>query len=242
MKTELLQTIRNEVFVSSKVVSDSLGVEHRDLVRTIKTLLPKIDKKYCAPVRSTFPKKAAFKFIKSTQINKQKREYDVYIMNETACLLLAMQLSSSPKAFQVQQSISIAFTLMKNQLLAQQNNSWIDARKKGEEIRVEETDAIKEFVDYATKQGSTSAKLYYMNITKMTNKALELIVSANGKPIKELASINELGFISVIENRVCDLLYDGMDNELPHKFIYKQCRDEIVKFADSLVFKPMISQ
>ena len=65
---------------------------------------------------------------------------------------------------------------MKEAVLNQSNQSWLSARKGGKNLRAKEMDVVKDFVDYATKQGSKSAFRYYGNVTKMTNKALELLM------------------------------------------------------------------
>lgn len=97
---------------------------------------------------------------------------------------------------------------------------------------------IKEFVEYATKQGSKNAKMYYQNITKMTNKALELLVQTKeGKPLRDLATVTELGFIQVVDNRATEAIQDAMKNKLPYKEVYKFAKKEVEDIVDSLCFK-----
>ena len=80
--------------------------------------------------------------------------------------------------------------------------------------------------------------MYYQNITKMTNKALELLIQTkDGKPLRDLATISQLGFISVVDDRATLAIQDGMDRKLPYKEIYKYAKDEVEKLVDALAFK-----
>jgi phage regulator Rha-like protein len=96
-------------------------------------------------------------------------------MNEEAFIILVMNLSSYDKAKMVQMLFVRAFHNMKQILQQHTNASWIEARETGKIERLAETDTIRDFVDYAEKQGNTKARFYYSTLTKMTYKALELV-------------------------------------------------------------------
>lgn len=210
-----------------------LDVRHRDLKRTIKSIIDK-QSKNTYNISPRFP----IKIIETKLTNIKGREFDGYILNEQAYLLLAMRLTGYEKAEEVQLMIVESFSMMKQALLNSQNNSWIEERKKTKAIRHIETDTIKDFVGYATEQGSKKAKHYYANITKMTNKALELLIQIkDGKPIRDLADVTQLGFIMVLDNRATQTIKFGMENNLPYKYIYQIAKEEVNKLADSLCFK-----
>ncbi len=233
MKTELVHTINKDIFVDSKCISEMLEVGHSDLLRTIERIIER--QKNNPPTSALkFPQK----FIVSSFINKMGRTYSMYEMNEQAYMKLAMHLKGYEKAELVQDTIIEAFSLMKQALLNHQNTSWLNARKAGKEIRTIETDTIKTFVEYATNQGSKNAKFYYANITKMTNKALELLIQVkDGKPLRELATITELGFIQNVEYRAQLVLEDGMRHDLPYKYIYQEAKKQVNDMVDFLNFK-----
>lgn len=232
MKTDLVHVIKNEVFLDSITLSNELEVTHKDLLRTIDKIL-ELKKNNVPASTLKFPQK----FIQSTYTNKMNRTYQMYEMNEQAYLKLIMHLKGYSKAEKVQDSIIEAFSMMKEALLNHQNASWLSARNETKQIRNTETDVIKKFVDYATSQGSKSANMYYMNITKMTNKALELLVQVKeGSPLRDLASIMELGFIQMLDYRATQSIEHGMNENLPYKFIYKYAKDEVNNLADSLNF------
>ena len=234
MKTELVHTKKNEVFTNSKIIADMLEVNHQKVMQTIDRMF-KRQQKNNIPLRML---KYPQKFIESSFTNKMGRIYKMYELNEQAYLKLAMQLSGYEKAEIVQDQLIEAFTMMKQQILNMQNNSWIAKRDEAKQIRQKETDIIKDFIEYATKQGSKNANKYYMNITKMTNKALELLMQTDDyKPLRDLATITELGFIQMLDLRATQAIEDGIKRQLPYKEIYKYAKEEVEKLSDSLAFK-----
>ena len=232
MKTNLVHVNKKEVFTDSVIIAEMLEVKHAFLLRTLEPIIERHNKLQRSNVK--FPQK----FIQSTFKNKMNREYLKWELNEQAYMKLAMHLKGYEKAEIVQDSIIEAFSLMKEALLNQTNASWLKAREQGKELRALEMDIVKVFVEYATKQGSKSANLYYMNITKMTNKALEYLIQVEkGTPLRNLADITQLGYIQMLDNRAKQALEHGMNENLPYKFIYKYAKEEVNKLADSLNFK-----
>jgi Rha family phage regulatory protein len=230
MKNELVHQIKNDFFTNSLIVAENLEVPHNDLLKTVKRTIKMNEKTIGFKTEC---------FLESSFTNKQGRNYPMYEMNEDAYMLLAMQLSRYPKAFLVQKAIIKAFRSMALALQNQQNISWIEARKEGKNIRLSETDVIKEFVDYATKQGSTSAKMYYMNITKLTNKALEFMMQdKTGVPIRDLSSLDNLGFIMILDKMAKDSIIHGMKEKMHYKDIFQLCKAKINQLAEVLVFNP----
>lgn len=234
MKNNIVHTKNKDVFVDSKTISRMLDVPHKVLINTIERI-----KKNNG---TTMPLKFPQKFMESSFTNKMGRTYKMYEINEQAYMKLAMHLSGYEKADIVQDQIIEAFSMMKSALLNKDNASWLEARNQTKLIRREETDVIKNFIEYATSQGSKNASKYYRNITKMTNKALELLIQVNdGVPLRDLASIHELGFIQVLDHCASLSLEYGMKENLPYKYIYQLAKKEVNKLADSLNFRKSIS-
>lgn len=230
MKNELVHVLKNEIFTNTLIVAENLEVPHTNLLRTVKEVIERIEKQSSCE---------SIVFLESNFTNKMGRTYKMYEMNKKAYMLLAMQLGNYEKAFGVQVAIIEAFEKMAIALQNQQNVSWLEMRKESKSIRVSETDVIKEFVDYATKQGSKSAKMYYMNITKLTNKALEFMIQdKTGTPIRDLTSIESLGFIMSLDKRAENAIKFGMSEKMHYKDIFQYCKNEVNKLADVLIFKP----
>lgn len=231
--SQIVHIVKKEVFTNTKIIAEMLEVNHSDLLRTVEKIVQRQKNNTLLSVLK-FPQK----FIESSFTNKMGRTYKMYELNEQAYLKLAMQLSGYEKAEIVQDQIIEAFTLMKEQILNHQNQTWIAKRAETKQIRRDETDTIQDFIEYAKNQGSQSAERYYMNITKMTNKALELLMQTEiFKPNRDLATIMQLGFIQMLDHRAMIVIQDGMDRKLPYKEIYKYAKEEVEKVADTLAFK-----
>lgn len=232
MKTDLVHVSKREIFTDSIVIANMLEVKHAFLLRTIEPIIER-QKNKLQSGNLKFPQK----FIQSTYTNKMNRTYKMYEMNKSAYMKLSMHLKGYEKAEDVQDMIIEAFCLMEEALANKQNASWLSARNNSKQIRKAETDTIKDFVRYATDQGSKSANMYYVNITKMTNKALEFLIQIEeGAPLRDLLNIMQLNYIQVLEERAALIIKKGMRDGLPYKYIYKLAKNEVYTLADSLNF------
>ncbi len=239
MKNELVHQIKNDFFTNTKIVSENLEVPHKVLLITVEKLI-ETDNSMMAS--SCHHGKSKSVFLESSFTIKNGNTYKMYEMNKKAYMLLAMQLGRYKKGFEVQVAIIEAFEKMALALQNQQNVSWIEARQNGKVARLAETDVLKEFVDYATEQGSTSAKMYYMNITKLTNKALEFIIQdKTGVPVRDLSSLDNLGFIMVMDKAATVSIQKGMQEKLNYKHIYQNTKAAVNLLADVLVFKKQLN-
>lgn len=230
-----------ELFTTSKIIADKLEVNHNTFLRTVERVIDLYDLSEESSIHPCIVKYPE-KIIKTTFINKQKAEYKWYFINEPAFMLIMMNSSSYSKARKIQQEIVQAFFHMKETLQNQSNASWIEKRNEWKKVRELEMDIVKEFVEYATAQWSKNAKMYYANITKMTNKALELLISVkDSKPIRDLATLEQLWMIMLADDRAKKAIEDWMKRKLPYKEVYIYAKDEVNKLTDAMNFKPKLS-
>ena len=101
------------------------------------------------------------------------------------------------------------------------------------------TDVIKDFVDYATEQGSKSAKMYYTNITKMEYAALELTQQAktakcDGLNFRDTLDCMDLCFLSTAEQVAKNAIKQGMDVNMHYKDIYQLAKDKVFAYAETV--------
>lgn len=89
-------------------------------------------------------------------------------------------------------------------------------RAEGKMIRRVETDAIKEFIEYAKNNGSQSSERYYAIITKATNEILGIEA---GK--RDELSANQLEHLAMVERVIASALTQGIEKEMNYKDIYK---------------------
>jgi len=89
-------------------------------------------------------------------------------------------------------------------------------RADGKMIRRVETDAIKEFIEYAKNNGSQSSERYYAIITKATNEILGIEA---GK--RDELSAKQLEHLAMVERVIASALTQGVEKEMNYKDIYK---------------------
>lgn len=89
-------------------------------------------------------------------------------------------------------------------------------RNEGKIIRKVETDAIKEFIEYAKTNGSQSGERYYAIITKATNEILDIDAGQ-----RDSLSAIQLDRLAMIERVIANALTQGIEKGMNYKDIYK---------------------
>lgn len=89
-------------------------------------------------------------------------------------------------------------------------------RNEGKMIRRVETDAIKEFIEYAKNNGSSSSERYYTIITKATNEILGI-----EKGQRDSLTASQLEHLAMVERVIASTLMQGIEKSMNYKDIYK---------------------
>ena len=165
----------------------------------------------------------------SSYVNSQNKEQKMYEMSKDGFTFLALGYTGA-KADKFKEWYITEFNRMETFILNKKNQEWVETRKAGKLIRNTETDAVKLFIDYATKQGSSNAKFYYANISKMQNKALFLL-DQKYKNVRELLDVEQLWTIASADKIVIKALKDGMNREMNYKDIYQLAKTNVETFA-----------
>lgn len=209
--------------VSSQLVADRFGKIHAKLVRDIEKL-------HCSDeFKSANFGRCKFK-------NKMNREYDGYMMTRDGFSFLCMGFTGK-RAAEWKEAFINAFNAMEKQILQQQDSlEWKQARLQSKSARRSFTDVVKEFVDYATSQGSKSAGMYYMNITKMEYAALELTEKGQKLPkdFRDTLDCMDLCFLATAEQVAKNAIKHGMDLNLHYKEIYQLAKDKVFVYAETV--------
>lgn len=227
--TELVTVYRGGVLCDSQKVADKFGYRHSHVIKVIKKLLAELDG------------------IKGAQVNtlnfiEEEREYrgqafTVFLMDQRAFSLLAMRFVGV-KALEWQVKFNDAFYLMERQLLLEQSNkqnlAWVAQRDQGKIARKEATDTIKDFVEYATSQGSSNAKFYYKHVTLACYKCLELIQSEKPK-LRDTLNIMELNQLMLAEHVADRSIRKHMASGEHYKAIFSLVKVDLETFAASLM-------
>lgn len=107
-------------------------------------------------------------------------------------------------------------------IASEKDEKWLGIRQETKAVRNQETDKIKEFIEYAKEQGSTHANRYYQNFTKLVNKRCGIKSgerdSADQKTLLRMRSLETL-----IEMKLETL----MANNVPYKEAYLDVKNII---------------
>jgi phage regulator Rha-like protein len=153
--------------------------------------------------------------------------------------ILAMGLTG-PKALEWKLKYLGAFNAMEARLIEIDKAvpkaapiDWAAARLQGKQTRKGFTDTVKKFVDYATTQGSQSASKYYMNLTKMEYKALDMLElqkTAIGN-FRDTLDTMDVAFLQVAELTAAQALEDGMAAGVHYKEIFQLAKQKVQTYA-----------
>lgn len=225
---QLVATQSGKAVTTSLLIADKFGKRHSHVLEAIQ--------KIKAPHSFTEPN-----FRLSGYTDPTGRALPMYNITRDGFMFLAMGFNTK-KAAEWKVKFIVAFSLMEETLLRQQNLSFQQARLEGKTVRRELTDSVSEFVEYATTQGSRNARRYYLNITMMTYKALSLVKETSCQPFRDMLDTMQAIFLATAELIARQALIDGMQQHLPYKDIFTVARDRVTAYAATLPLQRMIAE
>ncbi|MCD4651272.1 MAG: Rha family transcriptional regulator [Candidatus Cloacimonetes bacterium] len=238
MLQELVKVKQGWAFCSSQMVAEKFGKRHRDMIVKIEKLISDFDEINKPKRERTF-----------TPLNFQLSEgkhrgqkYKIYLMDRRSFSLLVMRFTGK-KALEWQAKFNDAFYQMERRILAfelnQQSDQWLTQRVQGKLARKSETDTIKNFVEYATGQGSTKAQWYYKHLTNACYKCLQLIQHKQPK-LRETLDLLELHQLMMAEIVAERSLKKWMNEKEHYKAIFVLVKQDLECFANSLILPQKI--
>ena len=221
---ELVEYSKGDVFCDSSMVAKRFGIKHNKIIRTIERLEERLRGTDGTPKTEKFEKE-----YKGTI-------YTAYRMDREFFSLLSMRFDNK-KALEWQIKFNNAFYEMEKRILLEENNktndNYIEARKQSVIGRREETDVIEDFIEYAIKQGSKSAKWYYKHITNATYRALELMV--HKKPaIRDTLNPYQIAELILAERLAKNSLKKYMDMGRNYKDIFECVKTDLIDFSKTI--------
>ena len=221
---DLVEVTNNKVFCDSSMVAKKFGQKHDKVIIIIENLISDL-----------MAISSRHKVEKVTK-HYRGRDYTAYLMDRRFFSLLAMRFKGK-RALEWQIKFNDAFYEMeKNILMSNLNKNdikFLDVREQGKVSRKEETDVIKDFIEYATAQGSKGAKWYYKNITNATYRALDLMAQKKPK-LRDSMDIYQVSELLLAERVAKDQLRKYMNMGRHYKDIYDSVRDDLIVFGNSL--------
>jgi hypothetical protein len=173
---------------------------------------------------------------------KEEREYrgnkySAYLMDRRSFTILSMRFKGQ-KALEWQVKFIDAFYEMERRLILEVSNrqsiTWEAQREQGKIARKEETDTIKEFVEYAASQGSKNAKFYYKHITVACYRCLQLIEFEKPK-VRDVLNVLELNQLMLAEIVAERSLKKHMAEGEHYKAIFSLVKGDLDMFSSSLM-------
>ncbi len=231
MTKQLVYTKKDDNFTNSRILAQKFGKRHNDVVSKIDGIVKDLEE-------INLRKNSSLKFEKVKEVYRGTI-FDVYEMNRQAFSLVAMSFTGK-KALEWKLKFNDAFYDMEKVLIQvahnKQNELWLTQRKQGKLVRKEETDVIKQFVDYATSQGSTKAQFYYKHITTAVYKCLGLIQYKRPK-IRETLDIMETHQLILAEMTAKKSLLKYMKDGEHYKSIFTLVKKDLEQFANSFLLE-----
>lgn len=214
MSEIIISKIKNELRADSRTFAPKLGIRHRQLMDNIR--------KY----EAQFLELGLLPFQTEARLEGQHGGGDVVyaLLNEDQAYFLLTLSRNSDNVVAAKLALVKAFREARAHMARADS-----ARIEGKKVRREETDAIKELVQYATDRGSESARMYYTTITKMTNSVLGIEAGQRDSlpPV-------QLDRLRLAETMIDVALRDGMRAGLPYRQIYALARDRVMSLVPLL--------
>ncbi len=115
----------------------------------------------------------------------------------------------------------IVISIAKNgyYISAQKDEGWLGIREESKQVRKQETDQIRLFVEYARGQGSQNAERYYTIFTKLVNNKL-LLDSRQRNNLSQETLMELKALETLVKLRIRKL----MQNDEPYKSIYQDVK------------------
>lgn len=205
---------RGQVVADSRDVARMIGRQHAHVMRTINTMYGHLS-------QSNFG--LADFFIKATYMDDQGKPRPCYYLTQMGCEMVANKQTGAGGTLFTAQYVK-AFHAMKEFIMERNSPIWQDTRTLTKEVRRQETDVIRELVDYARAQGSQHAVKYYTSISKLANKAA-------GIDDRDLAHVGQLTALMLIEQVIADEIRASIAARKPYKEIYTSVQQRLLAFG-----------
>jgi Rha family phage regulatory protein len=234
---QLVEVKDGWVFCDSKMVAEKFDVIHPNVTRMCERILEKANSSQLLNLNS-WPR------IEKREFEYKGRPFKFYVMNKAAFMMVAMRFTTD-KAFEWQLKFVQAFESLENRIALEESNKknaiWVAQREQGKLIRLVTTDTIKDFVDYATEQGSQNAKFYYKHITEACYRCLQLVQAKRPKlrDTLDLFQINQLMVAEVVADRS---IRKHMAEREHYKAIFTLVKQDLEKFAEGLMLNVPIKK
>lgn len=195
---DLVQIRRNDVYTTSLVIAEGTNILHRTLKRTIRN-------------HESFLE--AFGLLETYLTESSGgRPEEFYLLNEQQATFLITLLKNTETVVAFKLELVRQFYTMRKFILEKQSEEWKTQRSDGKVIRREETDVIRQLVEYAKRQGSQNADRLYITYSTLAQKTA-------GITSRETATVVQLNTLAFAETVIRNVIAGCMAQEVPYKEI-----------------------
>lgn len=203
-----------EPYTTSEVIAEAAGMNRRTVNRLIQT--HKADLEEFGRVRFE---------ITPLKTKGGVQSVTVYHLNEQQATLLMTYARNTETVRAFKKELVKQFYAMRSLLLERNSPIWQDTRALTKAVRKQETDAIRELVEYATGQGSTHAARYYTSISRIANKTA-------GITDRDAAHVEQLTALMLIERVISDEICAGIAAGNPYRDIFTAIQQRLTTFGE----------
>lgn len=208
------QAPTQEPYTTSEVIAEAAGMNRRTVNRLIQT--HKADLEEFGRVRFE---------ITPLKTKGGVQSVTVYHLNEQQATLLMTYARNTETVRAFKKELVKQFYAMRSLLLERNSPIWQDTRALTKAVREQETDAIRELVEYATGQGSTHAARYYTSISRIANKTA-------GITDRDAAHVEQLTALMLIERVISDEIRAGIAAGNPYRDIFTAIQQRLTTFGE----------
>lgn len=210
---------KGNILVSSRVIANGLGKEHKHLLRDIDVIIKRLEN------NKDFNKDQIWTlFIASEYKGKNGKMNREILMTKQGFLLYVFNIQGYD-IFKLQYINE--FDRLQDLLREKQSEEWLKTRKQGKLVRRGETDVIQQLIQYAINLGCKNTKFFYSNYTRMVNK-----FNGIGTGQREFADWITLNKIAQSEDIVQKEILKGMEQGLHYSVIYERCKEKVKQYID----------
>lgn len=219
MKNELMIYEHKEhAVVSSRVIAERFGKEHRNVVAAIENKIPSL----------TAEKLAVKNYFIRTNYEHRGNNYKEYLLTRDGFSFIVMGFTGREADAWKLKYIQ-AFNRMEAFIKERQSSEWLMTRKQGKLMRRNQTDTLANLIDYAKAQGSRSADKMYLVYSKLVNS---LVGAQPGQ--RDTVPFKTLSTIMFLEDMILHTVDEEMQKGTHYKQIYLLCKsngEQIMRFA-----------
>jgi len=189
-------------------------------IKNIRDSLRKVKEKYKIKFNNSNVEETDIKNFKESLPNR-----GTTFIKSQAVYQIAFR-SNKPEAMEFTEWVSDVIELIRQNgyyIATEKDKMWLGIREEGKQIRVSETDEIKQFVEYAKGQGSSKPTFYYNHFTNLVRKKLDIPKELKRDDMKQ----ELLWDIKALERIITMKLPKLINKEMDYKEIYSKIKELI---------------